>query len=350
MTVEAAHGSCHCPLCIKRTWFEEAPSQDLDPERRMMTLASQLQSIVPMAAWMNKKNTGEALDDQKLLYDMDVIAVGSTENALGEVVPQAIPEADMSDVSTDVKEEHIKEEQFEVETSDKQPSERPLANNDELEMITCVCGEHNFRGEYLECEQNMIGCDGFLGWEHYECMDYDLPQYFCERCRPQDHERLLAAISRGEKPWEQLNRHVPEPLEEARVNYDADTGLPTLPPDEPSQEIPPVALEVEKASVPEIPAQNKRRKPRKSTGRPKKERSEARKTKRNSLRYTGDGMLSGPDAMTALRKADWAATRDLYLYNKGWTRAPERPETSASQETPMALSFADRAVALTFAS
>lgn len=28
-------------------------------------------------------------------------------------------------------------------------------------------------------------------------------KYFCEQCAPQEHEELLAAIARGERPWEQ---------------------------------------------------------------------------------------------------------------------------------------------------
>jgi len=31
----------------------------------------------------------------------------------------------------------------------------------------------------------------------------ELPEhYFCEQCKPQDHKPLLAAMARGERPWE----------------------------------------------------------------------------------------------------------------------------------------------------
>lgn len=54
----------------------------------------------------------------------------------------------------------------------------------------------------------MICCDKCAVWQHNECMEIPdkLPegeQYFCEQCRPDLHEDLLAKIARGEKPWEE---------------------------------------------------------------------------------------------------------------------------------------------------
>lgn len=31
-------------------------------------------------------------------------------------------------------------------------------------------------------------------------------KYFCEQCKPRDHKELLAAIARGERPWEEVAR------------------------------------------------------------------------------------------------------------------------------------------------
>jgi hypothetical protein len=31
-------------------------------------------------------------------------------------------------------------------------------------------------------------------------------KYYCEQCKPEDHKELLAAIARGEKPWEEVAR------------------------------------------------------------------------------------------------------------------------------------------------
>ena len=36
--------------------------------------------------------------------------------------------------------------------------------------------------------------------------DYAPEKYCCEQCRPQDHKPLLAAMKRGEKPWEEVAR------------------------------------------------------------------------------------------------------------------------------------------------
>ena len=55
----------------------------------------------------------------------------------------------------------------------------------------------------------MICCDKCEAWQHNLCMnipedDDDLPeQYFCEQCKPANHKELLAAIARGEHPWEE---------------------------------------------------------------------------------------------------------------------------------------------------
>lgn len=55
----------------------------------------------------------------------------------------------------------------------------------------------------------MICCDQCQAWQHNTCMglsedeDECPDSYFCEQCKPQDHEETLASIARGEKPWEE---------------------------------------------------------------------------------------------------------------------------------------------------
>jgi len=57
-------------------------------------------------------------------------------------------------------------------------------------------------------DRKMIICDGCGAWQHNECMeisenDKELPkEYFCEICKPEDHQELLAKVNRGENPWE----------------------------------------------------------------------------------------------------------------------------------------------------
>ncbi len=75
------------------------------------------------------------------------------------------------------------------------------------EIIRCVCGEYE---EEEDVPRAMICCDSCSAWQHNGCMglpeDYAVDTYFCEQCRPQNHKELLAAIARGEKPWEEATR------------------------------------------------------------------------------------------------------------------------------------------------
>ena len=56
----------------------------------------------------------------------------------------------------------------------------------------------------------MICCDGCGAWQHNDCMglpnEYAPLDYLCEICEPNRHKKLLAAMDRGEKPWEEVAR------------------------------------------------------------------------------------------------------------------------------------------------
>ncbi len=79
--------------------------------------------------------------------------------------------------------------------------------DEEEEYIRCVCGLYE---EEEDVPRAMICCDKCSAWQHNDCMglpeNYAPDKYFCEQCRPQDHKRLLAAMKRGEKPWEEVAR------------------------------------------------------------------------------------------------------------------------------------------------
>jgi hypothetical protein len=74
---------------------------------------------------------------------------------------------------------------------------------DEEALIRCVCGDQrDIRG------RKMICCDKCEAWQHNRCLNlpegddyWDNKSYYCEQCHPQDHVELLAAMARGEKPW-----------------------------------------------------------------------------------------------------------------------------------------------------
>ncbi|KAJ6128731.1 hypothetical protein N7471_009948 [Penicillium samsonianum] len=78
---------------------------------------------------------------------------------------------------------------------------------DEEEIIRCICGEYE---EEEDVERDMICCDQCSAWQHNDCMGLTFmkgqepDQYYCEKCRPENHRNLLAKINAGEKPWEEL--------------------------------------------------------------------------------------------------------------------------------------------------
>ena len=85
----------------------------------------------------------------------------------------------------------------------KQVSVEP---EEEDAIIRCICG---YVEEDKDDDRAMICCDKCLAWQHNTCMgvsdDEDLipDDYFCEQCKPENHQETLDAIARGEKIWEQ---------------------------------------------------------------------------------------------------------------------------------------------------
>ncbi|MCJ1237748.1 hypothetical protein MMC14_005735 [Varicellaria rhodocarpa] len=77
---------------------------------------------------------------------------------------------------------------------------------EEEAIIRCICG---YVEEDEDDERVMVICDQCEAWQHNECMEIsenseELPdQYYCEQCKPEDHQKLLAKVNRGEKPWEE---------------------------------------------------------------------------------------------------------------------------------------------------
>ncbi|KAF2825412.1 hypothetical protein CC86DRAFT_467866 [Ophiobolus disseminans] len=79
-------------------------------------------------------------------------------------------------------------------------------------IIRCVCGDQrDIRGRQMIC------CDRCEAWQHNKCLG--LPEgdhwedktYYCEQCKPEDHQDLLAAMARGEKPWARKKGSKPKP-------------------------------------------------------------------------------------------------------------------------------------------
>ncbi|KAI9724169.1 MAG: hypothetical protein M1828_003914 [Chrysothrix sp. TS-e1954] len=86
----------------------------------------------------------------------------------------------------------------------KQAQEEP---EEPAEEIRCVCG---IKDEDVELD--FISCDRCEVWQHNVCMGITEDpkklaklKYLCERCSPDAHKGLLAAIERGDRPWEERN-------------------------------------------------------------------------------------------------------------------------------------------------
>lgn len=89
----------------------------------------------------------------------------------------------------------------ETPTQSVEPEEGDEDEEEET-IYRCVCGVQREIGG-----RDMICCDGCDAWQHNICLNLpssdiwgDKP-YYCEQCHPEDHQELLAAIARGEKPW-----------------------------------------------------------------------------------------------------------------------------------------------------
>ncbi|KAK4506342.1 hypothetical protein PRZ48_000072 [Zasmidium cellare] len=89
----------------------------------------------------------------------------------------------------------------------KKSAEPEPQDDDDEEVIRCICGNSNPKDK-----RAFIGCDACTVWQHNVCMgipdeEEDVPDhYFCEECRPEEHEETIQALQRGEKIWETRNK------------------------------------------------------------------------------------------------------------------------------------------------
>jgi hypothetical protein len=87
------------------------------------------------------------------------------------------------------------------------------------EKIRCICGEYE---EETDIPRAMVCCDNCDAWQHNDCMglpeDYEADSYFCEECKPENHKTLLAAMKKGQKPWEEAAKRRAALIEEERAS------------------------------------------------------------------------------------------------------------------------------------
>lgn len=90
-------------------------------------------------------------------------------------------------------------------TSPAADADTPRGNEEDGEVIRCVCGADTDEGG-----RQMISCDQCEVWQHSSCMQIPTKKtpdhYYCEQCKPELHKDLLEKMARGEKPWERRNR------------------------------------------------------------------------------------------------------------------------------------------------
>lgn len=93
--------------------------------------------------------------------------------------------------------------------------------NEAGDIIRCVCGATTQDDD--EEGEGWVACEKCATWQHNVCMGIptenveDLPDYYCENCRPDLHQELLAAIERGEEIWI-TRREAHEAAKKARKN------------------------------------------------------------------------------------------------------------------------------------
>lgn len=104
--------------------------------------------------------------------------------------------------------------------SSTEPTPGPSdGEGEDEEIIRCICGEYE---EEEDVERDMICCDQCSAWQHNDCMGLTFmkgkepDQYYCEKCRPENHKPLLQKINSGVKPWEEAAERRRQEAEEKK--------------------------------------------------------------------------------------------------------------------------------------
>lgn len=104
-------------------------------------------------------------------------------------------------------EERGEEERGEDRGEEDEEEEEGEEEGGSEELIRCICGQYE---EEEDVERDMICCDKCSAWQHNDCMGLSFPkgeepdQYYCEKCKPENHKYLLESIANGAKPWEEV--------------------------------------------------------------------------------------------------------------------------------------------------
>ncbi|KAF1981565.1 hypothetical protein K402DRAFT_233621 [Aulographum hederae CBS 113979] len=90
-----------------------------------------------------------------------------------------------------------------TKSAEPEPEDEDEEGEDDS-IVRCICGATKDDGGRM-----MICCEQCEAWQHNECMgvttnedELESVTFYCEQCRPEQYQDLLAAMARGEKPWE----------------------------------------------------------------------------------------------------------------------------------------------------
>ncbi|KIW15785.1 hypothetical protein PV08_05835 [Exophiala spinifera] len=139
------------------------------------------------------------------------VAQASSKNPLTDMQPDEPRRSGRATKGQYTKDRDIQEDAPKKKGKEKASKAKAVEEEEPEETIRCICGTYE---EEEDVPRAMICCDKCAAWQHNSCMglaeDYEAETYFCEQCRPEDHKDLLAAIARGEKPWEEALRKFEE--------------------------------------------------------------------------------------------------------------------------------------------
>jgi hypothetical protein len=150
------------------------------------------------------------------------------------------------------------EKKTKAEPARSQSAQSEEVDEEDDAVIRCVCGEQrDIKG------REMIMCDKCSVWQHNKCLQ--LPEgdywknkdYYCEQCHPDDHVELLAAMARGEKPWNRKKGQKPPKSRPSdvrpKVEVKQEKSKPATP--QPAQPLQPPPPSAPAPTPPRAPAQ-----------------------------------------------------------------------------------------------
>ncbi|KAI9736519.1 MAG: PHD finger protein 3 [Claussenomyces sp. TS43310] len=102
----------------------------------------------------------------------------------------------------------------------KATSQEAASGAEDEEIIRCICGVTE---QDDDTDEDWIACETCSAWQHNVCMgvttnaaELENLNYWCEKCKPEDHRELLDGIAHGEKPWEDRRKAHDEAEREAQ--------------------------------------------------------------------------------------------------------------------------------------